>query len=81
MTKIMLAFILFALPTFAQDSGAAALAAAGCGAPETEFNVKLDKKNHPIPQPEPGKTTVVAFAELDSACLGCLILRAGIDGS
>ncbi len=81
MTKIMLAFFLFALPTFAQDSGASALTAAGCGAPETEFNVKLDKKSHPLPQPEPGKATVVVFAQLGSACLGCIILRLGSDGS
>jgi hypothetical protein len=81
MTKIILAFFLFALPTFAQDSGAAALAAAGCGAPETEFNVKLDKKTHPLPQPEPGKATIVVFAELGSACIGCVMLRTGIDGS
>lgn len=54
MTKIMLAFFLFARPTFAEDSGAAALAAAGCGAPETEFSVKVDKKSDPLPQPESG---------------------------
>jgi hypothetical protein len=81
MTKIMLAFFLFALPTFAQDSGAAALAAAGCGAPEIEFNVKVDKKSHPLPQPESGKATVVVVAQLGSACIGCVIVRAGIDGS
>ena len=77
----MLAVLLFALPSFAQDSGAAALAAAGCGAPETEFTVKLDKKSHPLPQPEPGNATVVVFAQLGSACLGCVIIRVGIDGS
>jgi hypothetical protein len=81
MTKIILAFFLFVLPTLAQDSGAAALAAAGCGAPETEFTVKLDKKTHPLPQPEPGKATVVVFAQFGSACIGCAIARAGIDGS
>jgi hypothetical protein len=81
MTKIMLATLLFALPTIAQDSGAAALAAAGCGAPETEFNVKVDTKSHPLPQPEAGKATVVVFAQLGSACIGCVIVRAGIDGS
>jgi len=81
MTKIILAFLLFALPTLAQDSGAAALAAAGCGAPETEFTVKLDKKSHPIPQPEPGKATLVVVLQLGGACVGCVIVKAGIDGS
>jgi hypothetical protein len=81
MTKILLAVLLFAFPTLAQDSGAAALAAAGCGAAETEFNVKLDKKSHPIPQPEPGKATVVVILQTTAACLGCVIVRAGIDGS
>jgi hypothetical protein len=81
MTKIILAFLLFALPTLAQDSGAAALAAAGCGAPETEFTVKLDKKSHPIPQPEPGKATVVVVLQFGGNCVGCVIVKAGIDGS
>jgi hypothetical protein len=81
MTKIILAFFLFALPTLAQDSGATALAAAGCGAPETEFTVKLDKKSHPIPQPEPGKATVVVVAQLGGNCVGCVIVKAAIDGS
>ena len=81
MTKILLALLLLALPTFAQDSGAAALAAAGCGAPETEFNVKLDKKSHPLPQPEPGKATVVVILQAGGVCVGCIIVKAGIDGS
>ncbi len=81
MTKLMLAFFLLALPTFAQDSGAAALAAAGCGAPETEFTVKVDKKSHPLPQPEPGKATVVVVLQFGGACVGCVIVRSGIDGS
>ena len=42
MRKIILAIFGLALPTFAQDSVAAALADAGCGAPQTEFTVKLD---------------------------------------
>jgi hypothetical protein len=81
MTKIILAFFLLALPTLAQDSGAAALAAAGCGARETEFTVKLDKKSHPIPQPEPGKATVVFVLQFGGACVGCVIVKTGIDGS
>jgi hypothetical protein len=81
MTGLLLAFFLFALPTFAQDSGAAALAAAGCGAPETEFTVTLDKKSHPIPQPEPGNATLVVVLQFGAACVGCVIVKAGIDGS
>ncbi|MGA2811058.1 MAG: hypothetical protein ABSG16_06645 [Candidatus Acidiferrum sp.] len=81
MTKIILAFFVWALPTLAQDSGATALAAAGCGAPETEFTVKLDKSSHPIPLPEPGKATVVVISQLGGACVGCVIVKAGIDGS
>jgi hypothetical protein len=81
MTKIMLAVLLFALPTLAQDSGSVALAAAGCGAPETEFTVRVDKKSHPLPQPEPGKATVVVVLQFGGACLGCVIVKAGIDGS
>ena len=62
MRKIIWVGFLVALPTIAQDSRAAALAAAGSGAPETQFNVTRDKKSHPLAQPEPGKATVVVFA-------------------
>jgi len=82
MTKIILAVFLLALPAFAQDSGSAALAAAGCGAPNTEFNVKVNKKHHPIPEPEPGKATIVILSEFGGLCIGpCLTIRAGIDGT
>jgi hypothetical protein len=82
MTKIILAVFLFALPTLAQDSGSAAFAAAGCGAPSTEFSVKVNKKHHPIPEPEPGKATVVVISEFGGLCIGpCFTIRAGIDGT
>jgi hypothetical protein len=80
--KIMLAVFLFAAPTFAQDAGSAALAAAGCGSREAEFNVKVDKKQHPLPQPEPGKAVVAVVSLGASVCIGgCLTTRVGIDGA
>jgi hypothetical protein len=80
MMKAMLAVLLFALPAFAQDPGAAALTAAGCGPSDVEFNVKADKKQHPLPQPNAGKATVVVITQIAN-CIGCSVTKVGIDGA
>jgi hypothetical protein len=80
MIRAVLACLLFAFPVLAQDNGAAALAAAGCGATNVEFNVKTDKKQHPLPQPELGKATVLVIANFVN-CVGCETLKVGIDGA
>ena len=44
MIKILLAIVILSAPVYAQDSGVEALAAAGCGPRDAEFNVKTNKK-------------------------------------
>jgi hypothetical protein len=78
-------FLLFASAAFAQDEAAAARAAAGCGPSKVEFNLKTDKKRHPIGQPEPGKALVYVLQEekLDPGTLkiGSFTTRAGVDST
>jgi len=79
--KLVLASFLLASPVLAQDNGAAALAAAGCGPRATEFNVTKQGKQHPIPQAQPGTATVAVISQL-GVCVGCRnILRVGIDSA
>ena len=75
----------FASPAFAQGQAAAARAAAGCGPNEVKFDVKTDKKQYPIGQPESGKALVYVFAD-ESADnggihIGGLTTRIGLDGA
>jgi hypothetical protein len=72
-----------ARPAFAQNDAAKARMAAGCGADEVKFNVKTDKKHHPMGQPETGKALVYVFGDSDidnEAHIGSLTTRIGIDG-
>jgi Protein of unknown function (DUF2846) len=86
--KILLGVFLFALmaaPGFAQDEAAAARAAAGCGPNDVNFDVKVNKKQHPAPAPEPGKALVYVFEQekTDPGALKILAVtvRVGLDGS
>jgi hypothetical protein len=76
MLKGMMAVLLFAAPVFAQDPAAEAQAAAGCGANEVQFDVKTDKKQHPVGQPEAGKALVYVF---ERSGIGNVTTRVGID--
>jgi hypothetical protein len=85
MIKTMLAIFLFALPSFAQDQAPVARAAAGCGPSETQFDVKTDKNNHPVAQPEAGKALVFVIEEErrdpDYTYIGAVTTRVGLDGA
>ena len=84
MTKTILTVFLLASPLMAQqDQAAAAFAAAGCGQNEVQFDVKTDKKQHPLPQPAPGKAMVYVLEEDFAAfCIGgCITTRVGVDGA
>lgn len=61
MTKSVVVFLLLALPVFAQDQAATARTAAGCGPKETQFDVRTDANQHPMPQPESGKSLIYVF--------------------
>ena len=74
---------LFAIPVFAQDQASAALSAAGCGPQQVQFDVKTDKNQHILPQPEAGKALVYVFRNEKrsaAAYIGTPNMRTGIDG-
>jgi len=78
MMKAVLAILFFASPVFAQDR-ATALAAAGCGPNEVQFDVKTDKNRHPGAQPESGRALVYVFNA--SSPVGSATTRIGLDGA
>ena len=63
MTKSVVIVFLLALPAFAQDQAGVARAAAGCGPKEIQFGVKTDAKQHPMAQPESGKSLIYVFQD------------------
>lgn len=85
MSGNVLVLVLFTLPSllWSQDQAATARAAAGCGPAEVQFDVKTDKKQHPMPQPESGKALVYVFEdEIQnvSFTIGAVTTRVGVDG-
>jgi hypothetical protein len=80
--RIALAMMLWAAFVFAQDDQTA-VAAAACGPANTSFDVKLDKSQHRLAQPEPGKARVYFVQEIgEVSCLGgCVTGKIGIDGA
>jgi Protein of unknown function (DUF2846) len=63
-TLVILLFALFAATALAQNTPTAV--APGCGTASAKFNVKTDKSQHPLAQPETGKA-VVYFLEDDNS--------------
>ena len=58
MHRLVFLAILLAAPVFGQEQAADLRAAAGCGPTKTQFDVKVDKKQHSVSQVEPGKALV-----------------------
>jgi len=88
MSKFLLGVLLFAMSGIArgQDKSdtAALTRAAGCGPNEVEFNVKINKNQHPTAQPEAGKALVYVLdtIKLDPGLiLRNVTLRIGLDGT
>jgi hypothetical protein len=79
--KIALIALLFAAPAFALKPPAA-LPAAG-GSPNQFLKVKLDKSQHTLAQPEPGKATVYFIKDSgrQDFGLGDVTIRVGLDGA
>ncbi len=77
----LLTIFLFISPAFAQNKPTDAAGAPGCGEPETRFEVKTDKGQHPA-QPSAGKA-LVYFIEDDSdfGSFPKPTTRAGLDGA
>lgn len=65
------------LPARAQDEGAAARTAAGCGPSREMFDVTKTDAQHPEGKPEPGKAMVYFFVDLVNAPT----MRVGSDGA
>ena len=78
---------LYGVVAIAQQSGAndpkasadAAWVRAGCGSDSIHFDVKLDKKQHPTPQPDAGKAVVYVFED-DQTRGSFPTTRVGVDG-
>jgi hypothetical protein len=85
MLKTLLITLLFVPPAFAQDSSVDALAAAGCGANDVQFDVKTNKNQHPTVQPDAGKALVyvigAAWSDYVALHIGTPPTRFGIDGT
>jgi hypothetical protein len=71
--KSALIVLLFAASAFAQKPSGAATSA--CGPKDTSFDVKLDKTQHTLAEPDPGKALVYFILENGAAA------RIGLDGA
>ena len=82
--KFLLLGLLLVTPVLAQDQAADLRTEAGCGPAKTKFDVKVDKKQHVVTQPEAGKALVYVFEEYQSdpryPPIGHLTTRVGLDG-
>ena len=85
MHRFVFLAILLAAPVFGQEQAADLRAAAGCGPTKTQFDVKVDKKQHSVSQLEPGKALVYVVEEYRSdthfQTIGHVTTRAGLDGN
>jgi hypothetical protein len=80
MIKTMVAGILlavFASSVFAQDPAPAASARGGCGPSEAYFDVKADRKQHPVATPDASKALVYIFEDMEHGPT----MRVGLDGA
>ena len=76
--RIACVMILLAASAFAQDQSAAA-----CGPKDTSFDVKLDKSQHTLEEPEPGKARVYFVQDIGvMSCLGsCATIKIWMNGA
>jgi len=66
----------FSSPLFAQDPPPAASTRGGCGPSEAYFDVKTDRKQHPVAPADPGKAIVYVFEDMERGPT----MRVGLDG-
>ena len=83
--KYFVLVLLVAARLYGQDQPTDLRAAAGCGPARIQFNVKTDKKQHTVAQPEPGKALIYVFSEYISErgyqTIGHVTTRVGMDGN
>lgn len=63
--RIAVVALLFAASAFAQ--GPSAVATSACGPKDSSFDVKLDKTQQPLAQPDPGKALVYFIQQKSEA--------------
>ena len=84
MRKLLLTWFLLAMPVFGQDQATDLRTQAGCGPADMKFDVKVDKKQHAVTQPEAGKALVYVIEEYQSdphfQTIGHVTTRVGLDG-
>lgn len=75
--RIVLVIVFLAASAFAQ------VATPACGPDDTDFEIKLDKSQHTLTQPEPGKARVYFIQDIGRvSCLGaCVKTKIGMDGT
>jgi hypothetical protein len=76
--KVAVIALFFAASVFAQ--GPSVVATAACGPNEAGFNVKLEKSQHTLMQPEPGKARVY-FIQEKGVDFPVLMTKIGLDGA
>jgi Protein of unknown function (DUF2846) len=80
MIKTMVAGILlavFASCVFAQEPAPVVSVRGGCGPSDAYFDVKTDRKQHPVTTPDAGKALVYVFEDMEHGPT----MRVGLDGA
>jgi hypothetical protein len=83
MKRFLLAILMCTAPLPAQTPAMDPRIAAGCGPLHSEFSVKVDKNDHNLLQPDPGKALVYVIVQErpDHALkIGDITTRIGLDG-
>jgi hypothetical protein len=81
--RALLAFLLLALPAFAQNQTPPTVPQSACGRGDVQYDVKKDQEQH-IPNAEPTKALVYIIQDEQTLglCIKCTITtRIGLDGS
>jgi hypothetical protein len=85
MHKYILLALALAVPALAQDQSADLRTAAGCGPVKTQFDVKTDKNQHAVAQPESGNALAYVIVEEQrdphAMQIGDVTTRVGLDGN
>ncbi len=69
--------VVFASPLFAQDPVPTASTRGGCGPSEKYFDVKADKKQHPVAPADADKALIYVFEDIERGPT----MRVGLDGA
>jgi len=81
--RVALTFLFLASSVFAQSQPASTPASMSCGPSQVKFDVKLDKAQHSLGQPEPGKALVyvIEVFQRPPGELGTPTIRVGLNGA